>query len=473
MKEQQSKKVKEPTALFAGIAFAVIIVALIILINLGVSTIMALFIGAILSGAITFILHQPWGETEKKMLEVVSKSIMTFLIVLMVGMLVGIWMAGGTVPSLMYYGMKLISPRIMVPLAFILCCITSEFTGTCFGSIATMALAMVAVASTTTIPMPLVVAACVCGSTFGDKMSPLSDTTNLASGMARVPLYTHVNSMMYTTIPAALVSLVIFAILGFRYSGEGIDSSQAALFMDTLKANFVINPIIILPVICILLVSVLKIPVLIGFGGTIIISSIFAMISQHIGFLELAGYAVNGFSIETGVAAVDPILNRGGVMSMTELLVIYIIASVMGGLLTATGIMDVLARDVLVKVIKSRPVLIISSLIYCYVINFLTAGGQTPAIIITNQTFGDAYDALNIDRRVLSRTTEDSATISAAVVPWGAGPAFIMATLGCTIDYIPYCFFIFIVPVFSIICAITKWGVWDAEGNPLWKKKAA
>lgn len=466
----KTKMKKTPTPLFAGISFLVIIAALVILINMGVDTTMSVFIGALIAAVIAAILNISWAETEKTLLRVVADCIPTFLIVIMVGMLVGIWMAGGTVPSLMYYGMKLISPKILVPLAFVLCALSAEFTGTSFGSVATMGLAMTGVAATTTIPIPLVVAAVVCGAWFGDKMSPLSDTTNLASGVSKVPLYEHIGSMMYTTIPSFVVSLVLFTVAGLIYSGGEMDSSKADLICETLAANFNINPVLILPAVLVLLVSVFKLPALLGMGLTVVVSAVFALVFQGVNFIDLMNYAASGFSIETGVSIVDPMLNRGGISSMTGLLITFMVASVMGGIITATGILDVLAKDVFLKFIKSKTVLVIVSLVYCYIVNFLTAGGQTVAIIVTEQTFEDAFDRMGIHRKVLSRTLEDSGTLSAPIVPWGVATIYVTSVLSCNLDYIKYCWFIFLVPVFSILCAVTGIGMWDKEGKKLWGK---
>ena len=451
-KTKTVKTRKTPTPAFAVISFLVIVAVLVALINLGVDTTMSVFIAALIAVVIALLLDIPWADVERTLLRVVSDCIPTFLIVIMVGMLVGIWMAGGTVPALMYYGMKLISPKILVPLAFVLSGLTAEFTGTSFGSVATMGIALVGVASTTSIPVPLVIAAVVCGAWFGDKMSPLSDTTNLASGVSRVPLYDHIGSMMYTTIPAALVALVLFTAAGLMHSGGEMDTTRAIL---------------------VLLVSVFKLPALLGMGLTVVVSIVFAMVFQGVNFVELMNYAANGFTLSTGVDIVDPMLNRGGITSMTGLLITFMVASVMGGIITATGILDVLAKDVLLKFIKSRGVLVTVTLIYCYIVNFLTAGGQTVAIIVTEQTFEDAFDRMGIHRRVLSRTLEDAGTLSAPIVPWGVATLYVMEVLGCGTEYIPYCWFIFIVPIFSILCAFSGFGIWDKDGNKMWGRKKA
>ena len=464
-----SKERKQPTTSFSVIAFLAIIIVLIIMINMGVNTTLSVFAGVIVAVIATKLLNIPWQEVEQNIIKTAAECMPTFLIVIMVGMLVGIWMAGGTVPSLMYYGMQVISPKILVPLAFVLCGLTSEFTGTSFGSVATMGLAMVGIASTTSIPVPLVIGAIVSGAWFGDKMSPLSDTTNLASGVSKVPLYDHIHSMMYTTIPAAFVALVLFTIAGLHYSGGSMDTAQQQLILSTLSKHFYINILLIIPAILVILISVFKLPSLLGMGIAVVVSAIFALVFQGVNFVDLMNYAFNGFSIETGVSIVDPMLNRGGVLSMSELLVTFMVASVMGAIITSTGILNVLAENVLLKFIKNRGILVFVTLVYCYIVNFLTAGGQTVSIIVTEQTFESTYDDMNINRKVLSRTLEDAGTLSAPIVPWGVATIYVMGVYGCTTAYIPYAWFIYIVPIFSIICAITGIGMWDKEGNSLKK----
>ena len=461
---------KKPSTAFALISFFAIVLVLIVMINIGVNTTMSVFAGVIVAVIITKILGIPWKEVEKSIISTAADCMPTFLIVIMVGMLVGIWMAGGTVPSLMYYGMMVISPKILVPLAFVLCALTSEFTGTSFGSVATMGLAIVGIASTTSIPIPLVVGAIVSGAWLGDKMSPLSDTTNLASGVSKVPLYDHIHSMQFTTLPAGLVALILFTIAGLHYSGGAMDMAQQKLIMETLSKNFNINLLLILPAILVILVSVFKLPSLLGMGLAVCVSVIFAMLFQGVNFVDLMNFAFNGFSIKTGVAIVDPMLNRGGVLSMAELLVTFMVASVMGAIITSTGILEVLAQNVLLKFIKNKSILVLVTLIYCYIVNFLTAGGQTVSIIVTEQTFESTFDDMNINRKVLSRTLEDAGTLSAPIVPWGVATIYVMGVLGCSNAYIPYAWFIFIVPIFSMVCAITGIGMWDKEGKPLRSK---
>lgn len=471
MTGKTTKVRKTPTLAFSLIVFVAIVAVIVVLINIGVNTTLTLFLAAVIAMLAAVYLNVPWKELEEKIISSLSDCLMACLIVIFVGMLVGIWMAGGTVPALMYYGIKLIAPSILVPLAFVLCALTSQFTGTSFGAIATMGLALVGVASTTTIPMPLIVGAIGSGAYFGDKMSPMSDTTNLAAGITKVPLYEHIYSMRYTTWPAAIVCVVLFAIAGMFYSGGGADVTSGDLITSTLKDNFTISPLLIIPAILVLVISFLRIPALPGLGCVVVISVIFAMVFQGTSLVDLLNYAYSGFSIDSGVDAVDAMLNRGGVVSMQELIVIYLIAGMLGAIITTTGMMDVIAKNALLKVIKNRVALIVGTLLYGYLMNFLTAGVQTATIILTEQTFVEAYDEMNIDRKVLSRTLEDAGTLGCLLVPWGITSLYIQSVLNTTSAYIPFAWLVFAVPVFSIICAVTGIGIWDGDHKPMWNKR--
>ena len=433
----------------------------------------ALILAAVVAGLVAWANGWKWAYLEQGILASINRSMQAILILGILGCLIASWMAAGTIPSMMYYGIKVISPKVFLLTACILCSIVSLATGSSWSTAGSMGVALIGVGTALGFPVAMTAGAVVSGAYFGDKMSPLSDTTNLASGVSRVPLYDHIGSMMYTTIPAALVALVLFTAAGLMHSGGEMDTTRANLICDTLAEHFNLNPILILPAILVLLVSVFKLPALLGMGLTVVVSIVFAMVFQGVNFVELMNYAANGFTLSTGVDIVDPMLNRGGITSMTGLLITFMVASVMGGIITATGILDVLAKDVLLKFIKSRGVLVTVTLIYCYIVNFLTAGGQTVAIIVTEQTFEDAFDRMGIHRRVLSRTLEDAGTLSAPIVPWGVATLYVMEVLGCGTEYIPYCWFIFIVPIFSILCAFSGFGIWDKDGNKMWGRKKA
>ena len=415
----------------------------------------------------------PWKTIEDGIMHGCSIAAIPNVIMILIGMLIPAWIAAGSIPALIYYGLQLINPSVFLLTVAIVCSISSIATGSSYTTGATFGVAFIGISMGLGIPVSMTAGAVISGAIIGDKLSPLSDSTNLAAGVCETNLFDHIRSMMYTTIPAALVALVLFTAAGLMHSGGEMDTTRANLICDTLAEHFNLNPILILPAILVLLVSVFKLPALLGMGLTVVVSIVFAMVFQGVNFVELMNYAANGFTLSTGVDIVDPMLNRGGITSMTGLLITFMVASVMGGIITATGILDVLAKDVLLKFIKSRGVLVTVTLIYCYIVNFLTAGGQTVAIIVTEQTFEDAFDRMGIHRRVLSRTLEDAGTLSAPIVPWGVATLYVMEVLGCGTEYIPYCWFIFIVPIFSILCAFSGFGIWDKDGNKMWGRKKA
>ena len=392
----------------------------------------------------------------------VGDSATTLLILLSVGMMVGIWIIGGTVPTLLYYGLKICSPNIIVPLAFVLCAITSLFTGTSFGSIATMGLALFGVGTSMGISAPLMAGAVCSGAFFGDKMSPLSDTTNVAADMSGTPLYDHIGSMMYTTVPATVICLVLYTVLGIRNASANADLSNIELILDTLGANFNISVIALVPAVLVLLTSALKAPAVPAMLGCTAVSGVFACLLQKISLSAMLGAAMNGFSSDTGVAMVDKILSRGGMTSMYSTVAIIILSATMGAVLEKSGVIDSLVNNVLLKAVHKPCGLILSTMVYCYSL-LLISGHQVMPIILGGRTFRPAYDRMGIQSKVLSRTLEDTCTIGAPMVPWGTSCAYMFSVLGIGIAYIPYAFLCYIVPLFAILYACTGWFVWHKE----------
>lgn len=392
----------------------------------------------------------------------VGDSATTLLILLSVGMMVGIWIIGGTVPTLLYYGLKICSPNIIVPLAFVLCAITSLFTGTSFGSIATMGLALFGVGTSMGISAPLMAGAVCSGAFFGDKMSPLSDTTNVAADMSGTPLYDHIGSMMYTAVPATVICLVLYTVLGIRNASANADLSNIELILDTLGANFNISVIALVPAVLVLLTSALKVPAVPAMLGCTAVSGVFACLLQKISLSAMLGAAMNGFSSDTGVAMVDKILSRGGMTSMYSTVAIIILSATMGAVLEKSGVIDSLVNNVLLKAVHKPCGLILSTMVYCYSL-LLISGHQVMPIILGGRTFRPAYDRMGIQSKVLSRTLEDTCTIGAPMVPWGTSCAYMFSVLGIGIAYIPYAFLCYIVPLFAILYACTGWFVWHKE----------
>lgn len=458
-KERTPRQPKVWEALLALI-FVIAVVVAAIRTKVGIQ--MGLAMGGCTAIVFALLMGNKWSDIQDTVKRVVGDSATTLLILLSVGMMVGIWIIGGTVPTLLYYGLKICSPNIIVPLAFVLCAITSLFTGTSFGSIATMGLALFGVGTSMGISAPLMAGAVCSGAFFGDKMSPLSDTTNVAADMSGTPLYDHIGSMMYTTVPATVICLVLYTVLGIRNASANADLSNIELILDTLGANFNISVIALVPAVLVLLTSALKVPAVPAMLGCTAISGVFACLLQKISLSAMLGAAMNGFSSDTGVAMVDKILSRGGMTSMYSTVAIIILSATMGAVLEKSGVIDSLVNNVLLKAVHKPCGLILSTMVYCYSL-LLISGHQVMPIILGGRTFRPAYDRMGIQSKVLSRTLEDTCTIGAPMVPWGTSCAYMFSVLGIGIAYIPYAFLCYIVPLFAILYACTGWFVWHKE----------
>ena len=458
-KERTPRQPKVWEALLALI-FVIAVVVAAIRTKVGIQ--MGLAMGGCTAIVFALLMGNKWSDIQDTIKRVVGDSATTLLILLSVGMMVGIWIIGGTVPTLLYYGLKICSPNIIVPLTFVLCAITSLFTGTSFGSIATMGLALFGVGTSMGISAPLMAGAVCSGAFFGDKMSPLSDTTNVAADMSGTPLYDHIGSMMYTTVPATVICLVLYTVLGIRNASANADLSNIEMILDTLGANFNISVIALVPAVLVLLTSALKVPAVPAMLGCTAVSGVFACLLQKISLSAMLGAAMNGFSSDTGVAMVDKILSRGGMTSMYSTVAIITLSATMGAVLEKSGVIDSLVNNVLLKAVHKPCGLILSTMVYCYSL-LLISGHQVMPIILGGRTFRPAYDRMGIQSKVLSRTLEDTCTIGAPMVPWGTSCAYMFSVLGIGIAYIPYAFLCYIVPLFAILYACTGWFVWHKE----------
>lgn len=460
MKKERTPR--QPKVWEALLALIVVIAVVVAAIRTKVGIQMGLAMGGCTAIVFALLMGNKWSDIQDTVKRVVGDSATTLLILLSVGMMVGIWIIGGTVPTLLYYGLKICSPNIIVPLAFVLCAITSLFTGTSFGSIATMGLALFGVGTSMGISAPLMAGAVCSGAFFGDKMSPLSDTTNVAADMSGTPLYDHIGSMMYTTVPATVICLVLYTVLGIRNASANADLSNIELILDTLGANFNISVIALVPAVLVLLTSALKVPAVPAMLGCTAVSGVFACLLQKISLSAMLGAAMNGFSSDTGVAMVDKILSRGGMTSMYSTVAIIILSATMGAVLEKSGVIDSLVNNVLLKAVHKPCGLILSTMVYCYSL-LLISGHQVMPIILGGRTFRPAYDRMGIQSKVLSRTLEDTCTIGVPMVPWGTSCAYMFSVLGIGIAYIPYAFLCYIVPLFAILYACTGWFVWHKE----------
>lgn len=473
MSKKVSRNQKEMTTGRALCGFFAPILVLILLIAIGAEvTIAALAALFVMIGFCAYMGYD-WKSVDSAMAEGVRQIATAAMIMLLVGCMVAVWMSSGTIPTLLYYGMKIITPKLFLPICFILPAFMAVCAGTSWGAISTIGVVLCGMAEGLGIPVAMAAGAVISGAFFGDKMSPLSDTTLLAASSCEVPLFTHIRSMWYTTIPGTIICLIIYTILGLNASGN-IDAAAVSELSNGLSSNFNINIIHIIPVVLVLVLSVKQVPAFIAFGVGIGSGIIWSMIFQGHGFVENLGYIMNGFSIESGVDAVNSLVNRGGFSSMLSLVGILLVLGMLSGLFSESNVLSVLVNKLSKKLNTPGGILFgvwISSLIICLI------GGQYPAIAIPAVAFKDVCDDMDIHRCVLSRTLEDVGTMVAAIIPWSAWVIGYGVVLGgVTVqEFIPFTFLPMLCPIIALIHNFVGIGLYhkndEVKYRPLWRRK--
>jgi NhaC family Na+:H+ antiporter len=355
---------------------------------------------------------------------------------------------------MIFYGLKVLSPGIFLVATLITCSIVSLGTGSSWSTAGTVGVALIGVGQGLGIPVSMVAGAIVSGAYFGDKMSPLSDTTNLAPAVAGTDVFSHIRHMVYTTAPGYILSIVLYGILGSRFAGGALDTQNIQTILVTLQENFTIHPVLLIPPLLVIVMVVKKIPPLPALLGGTVIGGIFGMALQSRSLSEVIAAAQSGFVSETGVGMVDDLLTRGGLMSMMETVALIICALSFGGIMERTGMLEVLARALL-KRVKRTGSLVTTTVLSCIGMNAI-ASDQYIAIVIPGRMYKNAFDAHDLHPKNLSRVLEDSATLSSPLIPWNSCGAFMGATLGVNpFVYLPYAFLNLMNPLVSIFYGYT------------------
>ena len=435
------KEAKKPS-FGASLGVLLLLVALLI-VGFGLKRIniqALLFITMFLISIISLCLGYKWADIQKAMMDGLMRGAVAMTIMFLIGMIIGSWIQCGTVPALIYYGLNILSPKIFLPAAFLICCVTSLATGTSWGSAGTVGLALMGIGMSMSIPAPIIAGAVVSGAFFGDKLSPLSDTTNLASATAEVDIYAHIKAMLYTSVPAMVVAILLYAIIGLQYTGGSFDPAQITDVTGALSSIFNINILVILPAVVLLALSVMKVPAIPSMSIGVVLGIIVAVVFQGVPLTSVIGTLYSGFKIESGVAAIDTLLNRGGMTGMTSSIFLMIIALMLGGILSDLGYMQVIVETLLGK-IKSVGTLIFATIFSGAACQATTCNTMV-SIILTGTAFKGAYDEKEVDRTMLSRCLEEGSTLTAALIPWNTAGAYMATTLGvATVAYLPYTFF--------------------------------
>ncbi|CAM3612911.1 Na+/H+ antiporter NhaC [Aeromicrobium ponti] len=425
---------------------------------------LALFISLFLVILLGLRLGHRYQELQGALTTGISNGLEAILILIAVGALIGTWIAGGVVPTLIYYGLEFIHPSVFLLATLVICSITSLATGTSWGTVGTAGIAMMAIGEGLGIPLPLVAGAVLSGAYFGDKLSPLSDSTVLAASMSKVNVIAHVRAMLYLDIPAYIITAVLFTTAGFIYGGKNIDLEKVEFLKASLLNTFNIQIWMLIPAVFVILMLALKKPSVPTIAAGALLGAIWASLFQGIDVSEALGSAYSGFSIDTGVEFTDNLLNRGGIERMLGSVVVIIFGLGFGGLLEYLGVLKVIVSK-FQNHLTSAGNVTVSTLIVAFLANVFGCAMYV-SLILTPKIMEESYDKLRIDRRVLARNSEVGGTLTSGMIPWSDNGIFMAGILGIsTFTYAPFMWLSFVSIALAIIYGYTGKFIWYVRNN--------
>lgn len=383
----------------------------------------------------------------------ISNALPAIYIFILIGMVIAAFMQSGTVAALIYHGLNLLSPSLFLAAGLILCSLMSVATGTSWGTAGTLGVVLMGIGSAMEIPLPLVAGMVVAGATFGDKLSPISDTTNLAAMSANTNLYRHIGSMLYTTVPAFVFSLIIFTALGLRFAQNALPEAAIAQMQDALAGQYSLSLVAtLLPLLVMLVLSLRRLPPEISMTASILSAVAVAVLYQDRSLVEVLNSLWSNSPGTTGIESLDSLLGRGGITSMSWTLLLSLFALALGGILFNAGFLQSLLEGIIARV--QRTASLIATTIGAGIVGNMGMGEAYISIILNCQLFRKAYEAKDLDNAVLSRSVEEGSTMSTGLIPWTTAGAFYASTLGVPVlDYAPYAFLNYLNPVISIAMA--------------------
>jgi len=398
-------------------------------------------------------------DIRRMMNDGISSALPAIYIFILIGMVIASFMQSGTVASLIYYGLELLSPSLFLVVGLIMCSLMSVATGTSWGTAGTIGVVLMGIGAAMHIPLPLVAGMVVAGATFGDKLSPVSDTTNLAAMSAGTDLYRHIRSMLYTTVPTYVLSIMILGYLGLQYSGGHVPEQDITQVQMALSGAFELNPLLTLsPLLVLLGMGVLRFSPEVTMITSIFTAVAVAILVQDVSFVAAMNALWNNSPGTTGDAKLDLMLGRGGMLSMAWTLFLSLMALAMGGILSTSGFLRVLLQRSISR-LKSITALVAAT-IASGIAGNLAMGEAYISIILNCQLFNQAYEDQKLDKAVLSRSVEEGATLSTGLIPWTTAGAFYAVTLGVpTLEYAPYAFLNYLNPLVSVVIASLGWGL--------------
>ena len=432
----------------------------------------ALIIGAVVASAVGCSNGQDWQQIENAIITGITIALKPILILFSVGLLIGSWILSGTVPTMIYYSLLILDPAIFYAASCVICGLIALSIGSSWTVAGTVGIALIGAAAGLGLSVEITAGAIVSGAYFGDKMSPLSETTNLAPAVAGTDLFSHIGHMVWTTIPSIVIALILYIIIGLNIDTDSSASDLAAT-MQLIQDNFTINPFMLLPVLALLIMAQKKFPPIPTILGGALIGVVLALSFQQSAVLSLAGDTSNvflglfkgtwqtlfdGFSLYSGNETLDDLMTRGGMSSMLTTVWLILCAMVFGAVMDHTGLLQCLV-DYALSFVHSTGSLIATTVITCIGANIITSD-QYIAIVLPGRMYKLEFQNRNLDPKNLSRALEDSGTITSPLIPWNTCGAYMAGTLGvATFAYLPYCFFNLVCPVVSMIYGYTNFKI--------------
>jgi len=405
-----------------------------------------------------------WADLEEGLLNGIRIGLSSMIILMLVGMLIGTWILSGTVPVMIHMGLQTLAPAIFLVAAMVICAVVSVATGTSWGTVGTVGLALIGIGEGLGIPLPLVAGAIISGAFFGDKMSPLSDTTNLASAVAGVSLFSHIRHMSTTTVPAMLIAGALYAVLGLRYADNALDLTTISAITRNLEASFSLSPWLLAPAVLVMGLAILRVPAIPSLFLGVMAGGLLAILAQGASVKDVFVAMQSGYVSQTGFAAVDNLLTRGGLNGMMWTISLVFLALAFGGMLERTRALETVLESVL-KRVKGRGGLMVSTVMTSMGVNAL-AGDPYLSVALPGRMYAPAYAKAGLSGRNLSRAIEDGGTLVSPLIPWNSGGAYCSSILGvATLAYVPFAFANWLTPLISMAYGLTGLYVEPAEAQ--------
>jgi NhaC family Na+:H+ antiporter len=464
---------RPPSFLQALICFSVIVITIAGgLFGLGISLHALMFLCLLWVGLHAYSLGHDYLQIRELMNSALTRAMPAIYIFILIGMVISSFMHSGTIATLMYYGLSWLSPSLFLAVGMLLCAVMSVATGTSWGTVGTLGVVFIGIGSAMNIPAPLVAGMIVCGATFGDKMSPISDTTNLAAMSAGTDLYRHIYSMLFTTVPTFGLTFLIFLVIGLDYGDQNLELSEVTSIQAALAINYGLTPMVtLLPLVLLATLSIRKVPAEVTMSCSIMLAVLIAVVYQGENPIAVLNALWENTPESTGIQSLDALLGRGGISSMSWTLLLALMAIALGGILHGAGILKALLAGIIARV--QRTTTLIATTILSGFLGNIAIGEAYISIILNCQLFKPKYEQQKLESAILSRSVEEGSTMTTGLIPWTTAGAFYSATLGVeVITYAPYAFFNYLNAIVAIAMAALGIGLLKPKTiSPLPDKK--